>query len=424
MAVHPVRRTRPSEDLYVRYASVRADSRALAAPLSDADATVQSMPDASPAKWHLAHVTWFFETMVLKPNLSGYREFDDSFNFLFNSYYESVGERQPRPKRGMITRPSLEQVLDYRDHVDAGVARLLANGAEGDVLDLIELGLHHEQQHQELLLTDVLHLFAQSPVKPAYRDAEPLAVAPPAESTQWLSFDGGIVGIGHDGAGFAYDCEGPRHEALIRSFRLADRCVTNGEWIEFIRDGGYRDPLLWLSDGWAQILENRWSAPLYWEERDGAFWSMTLRGMQPVDPDAPVAHVSYFEADAFAAWAGKRLPSEAEWETASQGLPVAGNFADGGAGRLRPRPAGSGRGSRQMFGDVWEWTRSPFTAYPGFKPAPGAVGEYNGKFMNGQYVLRGGSCATPTGHVRATYRNFFQPDKRWQFSGLRLAEDA
>lgn len=422
--VNPARTAAGTPDLDVAfYARVRADSRALAAPLSDADATVQSMPDASPAKWHLAHVTWFFETMVVKPNLPGYRVFDESFGFLFNSYYESVGERQPRPRRGMITRPSLDRVLDYRDHVDAAVAELVAQGPNADVLDLIELGLQHEQQHQELLLTDILHLFAQSPVKPAYRDPEPLAVTPAAEMG-WRSFDGGVVEIGHDGESFAYDCEGPRHEALIRPFRLADRCVTNGEWIEFIRGGGYRDPLLWLSDGWAQILEHGWSAPLYWQERDGEFWSMTLRGMQPVDLHAPVAHVSYFEADAFAAWAGKRLPGEAEWETAARKRPVTGNFADGGAGRLRPRPAAAGDGLRQMFGDVWEWTRSPFTAYPGFRLAPGAVGEYNGKFMNGQYVLRGGSCVTPTGHVRATYRNFFQPDKRWQFSGLRLAEDA
>ncbi len=421
----PARKTSPAPELAEAYARVRHDSATLAAPLSDADATVQSMADASPAKWHLAHVTWFFETMVLKPNLPGYRTFDDSFNYLFNSYYESVGERQPRPRRGMITRPHLDRVLAYRAHVDAAAAQLLAGDPSPDVLDLIELGLNHEQQHQELLLTDILHLFAQNPLKPAYRDPTPLPVAQGPGTARMLGFDGGIVEIGHNGDGFAYDCEGPRHRALLEPFRIADRCITNGEWIEFIRDGGYRDPLLWLSDGWATILAEGWSAPFYWEERDGEFWSMTLRGMQPVDPDAPVTHVSYFEADAFASWAGKRLPTEIEWERASEGLALAGNFADGGAGRLRPKPAEPGRpGLRQMFGDVWEWTRSPFTPYPGFKPAEGAVGEYNGKFMNGQYVLRGGSCATPTGHIRATYRNFFQPDKRWQFSGLRLAEDA
>jgi ergothioneine biosynthesis protein EgtB len=411
-------------DLLAAYDRVRSDSRALAAPLSDADATVQSMPDASPAKWHLAHTTWFFETMVLRPNAPGYRVFDESFNYLFNSYYESVGERQPRPRRGMITRPHLDRVADYRAYVDRAVEDLLRAGVEPPVAELIELGLHHEQQHQELLLTDILHLFAQSPLKPAYRDPSPLPVRAAPGEAGWVSFDGGIVEIGHDGRGFAYDCEGPRHQALIQPFRLADRCVTNGEWLDFMADGGYRDPLLWLSDGWAQILEHRWSAPFYWEERDGEWWAMTLRGPQPIDRDAPVAHVSYFEADAYAAWAGKRLPTEFEWERAAEGLSMDGNFAGGGVGRLRPRPAGGGSGLRQMFGDVWEWTRSAFSPYPGFRPAAGAVGEYNGKFMCGQFVLRGGSCATPDGHIRATYRNFFQPDKRWQFSGLRLAEDA
>jgi ergothioneine biosynthesis protein EgtB len=425
MQATSARKLQPRHDLPERYMRVRGESRALAAPLSDADATVQSMPDASPAKWHLAHTTWFFETMVLKPNSAGYRVFDDSFNYLFNSYYESVGERQPRPRRGMITRPHLDRVMEYRAHVDGAVADLMQSDVAPPVAELLELGLHHEQQHQELLLTDILHLFDQSPLKPAYRDPSPLSVGSEPGALGWVGFEGGIVEIGHDGEDFAYDCEGPRHQTLIRPFRLADRCVTNGEWIEFMADGGYRNPLLWLADGWAQILENRWSAPLYWRERDGEHWTMTLRGPQPVDCDAPVAHVSYFEADAFASWAGKRLPTEAEWERAAEGVSAEGNFAGGGAGRLRPKPAGAaGAGLRQMFGDVWEWTRSPFTPYPCFKAAAGAVGEYNGKFMCGQFVLRGGSCATPDGHVRATYRNFFQPDKRWQFSGLRLAEDA
>lgn len=424
MAAHPLRKSTPQPDTLGHYSRVRGESETLAAPLSDADATVQSMPDASPAKWHLAHTTWFFETMVLKPNAPGYRVFDEAYNFLFNSYYESVGERQPRPRRGMITRPTLDEILAYRAHVDATMEELIGRGPETAVAALIELGLHHEQQHQELLLTDILHLFAQNPLRPAYREPEPLPVAAAPGEAAYVAFDGGIVEIGHDGSGFAYDCEGPRHQALIRPFRLADRCVTNGEWREFVDAGGYRNPMLWLSDGWAQILAHGWSAPLYWEERDGERWTMTLRGMQPIDTDAPVAHVSYFEADAFATWAGKRLPSEAEWELAAASLSTEGNFAKGGAGRLRPAPARAGPGLRQMFGDVWEWTRSPFTPYPGFRPAAGAVGEYNGKFMCGQYVLRGGSCATPDDHVRATYRNFFQPDKRWQFSGLRLAEDA
>ncbi|HVI28323.1 ergothioneine biosynthesis protein EgtB [Hansschlegelia sp.] len=409
-------------NLAERFREVRAHSRRLAQPLSDADATAQSMPDASPAKWHLAHTTWFFETMVLRPNAPSYQVFNPAFNFLFNSYYETIGERHPRPKRGLLTRPSLEQVMDFRAHVDRAMEALLDADVETDVAELIELGCHHEQQHQELLLTDILHLFAQNPIRPAYRDSEPVAVADAPGEIGWLGFDGGIVEIGHDGSGFVFDCEGPRHQELLQPFRIADRLVTNREWLAFMADGGYREPLLWLADGWAQILAHRWEAPLYWEQRDGEWWTMTLRGLQPVDPAAPVTHVSYFEADAFATWAGKRLPTEAEWERASAGLPLVGNFA--GSGRLRPKPAGAEGGLKQMFGDVWEWTRSPFTPYPGFRPAEGAVGEYNGKFMCGQFVLRGGSCATPEGHIRASYRNFFQPDKRWQFSGLRLAEDA
>ncbi|ORE90847.1 ergothioneine biosynthesis protein EgtB [Aurantimonas sp. 22II-16-19i] len=404
-----------------RYRHVRATSRDLGAPLSDADATVQSMPDASPAKWHLAHTTWFFETMVLKPHLPDYEVFDESFNYLFNSYYETIGERQPRPRRGMITRPHLDTVFAYRDHVDAAVETLLDRAASPDVAELVELGCHHEQQHQELLLTDILHLFDQSPLKPAYRDPQPLGIAEDPGEARFISFDGGIVEIGHGGGSFAFDCEGPRHEALLEPYGLADRLVTNGEFMAFIEDGAYANPLLWLSAGWADILANKWDKPFYWQKRDGEWWTMTLRGAQPVDPNAPVTHLSYFEADAFATWAGKRLPSEFEWENAAAGLSMDGNFA--GSGRLRPKPAAPGEGLRQMFGDVWEWTRSPFSPYPRFKPVEGAVGEYNGKFMCGQFVLRGGSCATPEGHIRATYRNFFPPDARWQFSGLRLAED-
>lgn len=407
------------------YADVRDHSRRLAAPLSDADATVQSMPDASPAKWHLAHTTWFFETMILKPHLAGYREFSPVFGYLFNSYYETLGARHPRPKRGMLTRPALDEIMAYRDHVDAAMERLLAENPSDEVEDLATLGCHHEQQHQELLLTDLLHLFAQSPLKPAYHDAGPsLAPGAAAPEPGWLAFEGGVAEIGHDGAGFAYDCEGPRHRTLIEPFRIADRLVTNREWLAFMSDGGYRSPLLWLADGWAQVCAEDWSAPFYWEQTDGVWRSMTLNGLQPVDPAAPVAHVSYFEADAFAAWAGKRLPTEQEWEHAVR---TSGAEADEGGdplARLRPRPASAGAGLKQAFGEVWQWTRSPFSPYPRFRPAPGAVGEYNGKFMCGQFVLRGSSLATPPGHARASYRNFFQPDKRWQFSGLRLAEDA
>ncbi|MCB8839535.1 ergothioneine biosynthesis protein EgtB [Aurantimonas sp. VKM B-3413] len=426
MPALPLSDSRPSPAIADLFRRVRQDSVSLGKPLSDADATVQSMPDASPAKWHLAHTTWFFETMVLAPNVSDYRPFDQSFNYLFNSYYETVGERHPRPKRGMITRPDLATIFAYREHVDAAVEALLEQGAGEEISTLVELGCHHEQQHQELLLTDILHLFAQNPLRPAYKDPQPLAVgASEADPVQYKSFEGGIVEIGHDGQGFAFDSEGPRHRTLIEPFRLADRLVTNGEWMEFMADGGYRDPLLWLSAGWATILTEGWDRPFYWEERDGEHFTMTLRGAQPVDPAAPVTHVSYFEADAFATWAGRRLPSEAEWEHVAASCPMAGNFAD--SGHLRPRPAQNAAGAgeiRQMFGDVWEWTRSPFAPYPRFKPVEGAVGEYNGKFMCGQFVLRGGSCATPGGHIRPTYRNFFPPDARWQFSGLRLAEDA
>jgi ergothioneine biosynthesis protein EgtB len=429
MSASPQRAASVAKKAPTEFENVRRASLKLGQPLSDADATVQSMPDASPAKWHLAHTTWFFERMILAANVPGYRDFDESFNFLFNSYYETIGERQPRPARGMITRPMLDQVIAYRYHVDAAITDLLAGDPSEDVLDLVELGCHHEQQHQELLLTDILHLFAQNPLKPAYRDPEPLAVDKDHDdSLAWVAYDGGVVEIGHDtqvpDAGFAFDCEGPRHRTLIEPYALADRLVTNGEWTEFIEDGGYRETLLWLSEGWAWVLAEKIEMPLYWEKRDGAYWAMTLRGLQPVDPAAPVTHVSYFEADAFATWAGHRLPREAEWENAASRLdPESGNMAASGRLRPRPAPARDTNTLRQTYGDVWEWTASPFTAYPGFKAAEGAVGEYNGKFMCNQFVLRGGSCVTPPGHIRPTYRNFFPASARWQFSGLRLAKD-
>jgi len=413
-----------------RYAEVRQATAALVAGLGDADLTVQSAEFASPGKWHLAHTSWFFERFVLADALPGYQVFDAQFAYLFNSYYNAVGPRQPRPRRGLLTRPSLAQVIDYRTHVDLAMAKLLAAPPAAALAARIELGLQHEQQHQELLLTDLLHLFAQSPLRPAWRPAGPAPAPAPTtalgtpEPLEWAAFDGGIVKIGHGGPSFCFDHEQPRHDALLQPFELACRPVTNREWQAFVADGGYSDPAHWLSDGWDALQAQGWSAPLYWEastDVPGGWQSMTLAGMQPLDPDAPVAHLSFFEADAYARRAGARLPTEFEWEHAAAGCAIDGNFVE--RGRFRPEAAGPGSGLRQLFGDVWEWTASPFIAYPGFRPSAGAIGEYNGKFMNGQYVLRGGSCASPRSHLRAAYRNFFQPDKRWQFSGLRLARD-
>jgi ergothioneine biosynthesis protein EgtB len=401
----------------------------LAAPLSDEDQTVQSMDDASPTKWHLAHTTWFYEAFILRPYLPGYQLFSDDFEYCFNSYYEAKGDRQPRARRGLLTRPSAQQVRDYRKHVDGALAKLFSDGLVADTSDevgaLVELGINHEQQHQELLLTDILSLFADNPLRPAYRQPQPKpeAVADVAPVV-WITFDGGVHKVGHDGTGFSYDNEGPRHDVLLQPFRLASRCVTNAEWSAFIDDGGYRDPLLWLADGWATAKAQGWEAPGYWERREGVWHQMTLEGLRPIEARAPVSHVSYYEANAFAHWADKRLPTEFEWEVASAGYSLKGNDLSNNA--LRPRPAKSLTPGKlaQLFGDVWEWTGSSYQPYPGYRPAPGAIGEYNGKFMVSQQVLRGGSCATPPGHIRATYRNFFFPHQRWQFTGLRLAEDA
>lgn len=402
-----------------RYRKVRALTEALAAPLSDADATVQSMPDASPAKWHLAHTTWFFETFVLRDHVPGYQLHDARFPFLFNSYYEAEGRRHARHRRGMVTRPTLAEVMAYRAAVDTALlAALPVLPAEAQVL--VVLGCHHEEQHQELFVTDILHLFSENPLEPALWPASPkvpVAMPPPIG---WIARDETIVEVGHTGDGFAFDCEGPRHRALVPAHAIADRTVTNAEWAAFIADGGYRDARLWLADGWAWVQAEQVAAPLYWEERDGGWTRFGLDGRRPVDPAAPVTHVSFFEADAFAAWAGARLPTEFEWEAAAAGHdPAAGNQMDA-AGAVEPRPAIA---APAFFGDVWEWTGSAYRPYPGFAAAEGAVGEYNGKFMSGQFVLRGGSCATPRGHARASYRNFFYPHQRWQFTGVRLAKD-
>jgi ergothioneine biosynthesis protein EgtB len=411
---------RPSpEALASRYDAVRGLSVALVAPLSDADATVQSMEDASPAKWHLAHTTWFFETFVLRDFVPGYALHDDRFPFLFNSYYEAEGRRHSRARRGMVTRPSLDEVLAYRAAVDAALAAALPNLPE-EARALIRLGCHHEEQHQELLLTDILHLFSENPIEPAIWPGTPKVPVGMPGTIGWIERDGGVVEIGHGSADFAFDCEGPRHRTLLHPHAIADRTVTNGEWAAFIADGGYAEPRHWLSDGWAWVQREGIAAPLYWEQRDGAWTRFGLDGRRPIDPAAPVTHVSFFEADAYASWAGARLPTEAEWEAAAAGHdPDGGNQLDI-AGPVEPRPS---TGGPAFFGDVWEWTGSAFRPYPGFHPVEGAVGEYNGKFMSGQFVLRGGSCATPRGHARASYRNFFYPHQRWQFTGVRLAKD-
>lgn len=423
---------RQTPSLAEHYRAVRADTVALTHGLSEADMTVQSMDDASPLKWHLAHTTWFFETFVLQAPAAtavlDYHPFDAHYAYLFNSYYEAAGPRHPRPRRGMLTRPSLGEVLAYRSHVERAMARLIEHGRGEMLADTITLGLHHEQQHQELMLTDILHLFAQNPLHPSYRAAKAATTAH-AAPLRWVAFEGGRHTVGHDGAGFAFDCEGPRHDVLLPPFALASRPITQAEWCAFIDDGGYRDATLWLSDGWQTVVREQWEAPLYWERDDdsGTWSSMTLAGRRPIDPAAPVTHISYFEADAYARWAGYRLPTEFEWEVAARACgqdAATGNFANGGHLRPLPAEAGDARGGlSQMFGDVWEWTASPYAPYPRFRAATGAIGEYNGKFMCGQFVLRGGSCATPPGHIRASYRNFFYPHQRWQFTGLRLAQD-
>jgi ergothioneine biosynthesis protein EgtB len=407
-----------------RFNRVRALTLDLAAGLSDADATAQSMPDASPAKWHLAHTTWFFEEFVLRDFVPNYRPFDAQFPFLFNSYYEAKGARITRGSRGLLTRPSLDEIRAYRAHVDRAIEQEL-DDLPPAAQELIGLGCHHEEQHQELLLTDILHLFAQNPLAPAVWTSVYPQSCGTIDPIQWIEGRHGAVSIGHGGAGFAFDCEGPRHTVWLPPHALANRLVTNSEWHAFMDDGGYRTVGLWLSDGWAWLRQNAIEAPLYWRRDDNGEWvnQFGLDGLTRIDPAAPVQHISFYEADAFARWAGARLPTEAEWESAAEGFDTAnGTFLDA-AKAVRPLPARDKNGLNQVFGDLWEWTASAFLAHPGFRAAPGAVGEYNGKFMSGQFVLKGGSCATPRGHARASYRNFFYPQQRWQFTGLRLAKD-
>ena len=420
MASTKLRTQAEKSPLEERFDTTRALTEALAAPLSESDATIQSMEDASPAKWHLAHTTWFWETFLLRDHVPGYRLHDERWPFLFNSYYEAEGERIGRFSRGMLSRPSVDEVLGWRAHVTEAMGDLLGDPA---LAPLIELGVAHEQQHQELLLTDIKHALFQNPLGVAMFDAS----QPEAQARErgWTHHPGSIAAVGHEGEGFAFDCEGPRHRVLLEPFALADSLVTNSEWDTFIADGGYENAALWLSDGWAWVQDNRIGAPLYWRDGDHGSEHFTLAGWQPRDPNAPVTHISYYEADAFASWAGHRLPTEFEWEAVARGQhadgapahdPAAGNQLDE-AGPVQPS------GSAGLFGDCWQFTRSAYLPYPRFQPAAGAVGEYNGKFMSGQFVLKGASCATARGHSRPSYRNFFYPHQRWQFTGLRLAKD-
>jgi ergothioneine biosynthesis protein EgtB len=408
-----------------RYAAVRQSTEALAALLSPEDQGLQSMPDASPTKWHRAHTTWFFETFVLSPYLQGYEVFHPTYNYLFNSYYETVGPRHARPARGMLSRPGVAEIAAYRRHVDAAIERLLAS-ADGtawrEASPLLELGFNHEEQHQELILMDIKHALSLNPLQPAYAPPRPIGRAS-AAPLRYVALEGGLHEIGHSGADFAFDNEGPRHKVWLEPFRLGTRLITCGEYLGFIAERGYERPEFWLSEGWTTVQREGWTAPLYWT-RVGETWTIfTLSGARALDPTEPVCHVSYYEAEAYARWAGKRLPTEAEWEVAAHELsvPLAGNLMD--RGLYHPQPAASDDGLTQMIGDVWEWTASPYSPYPGFRPAAGAVGEYNGKFMVNQMVLRGGAAVTPAGHVRLTYRNFFPPASRWAFGGIRLAED-
>ena len=415
------------EHLRDRFHQLRSFTNRLCTGLEPEDYVVQSMPDVSPTKWHLAHTTWFFETFILKKFVPGYRSEIPEYAYLFNSYYNAAGDMHRRDLRGLISRPTVREAQRYRASIDSHVDDLLSN-AEEQLLDEIEpilvLGIHHEQQHQELLVTDIKHVFAQNPLYPVFRERKIKIDAEKVSSVRFVDFEQTMASIGHDGHGFAYDNEEPRHQALVPAFSLASRPVTNGEYLAFIEDSGYTRPEFWLSLGWMTVNEQRWQAPLYWTKRDGVWWNFTLSGFRPVDESEPVTNVSYFEADAYTNWAGARLPTEFEWERAALDCPIEGNFVEDE--NFHPRALSTSKHDlslHQMFGDVWEWTRSAYSPYPRYRAVPGALGEYNGKFMCNQYVLRGGSCATSRSHIRRTYRNFFQPEKRWQFTGIRLARD-
>jgi ergothioneine biosynthesis protein EgtB len=440
-----------AENLLARFHQVRDFTTGLSRNLAPEDCVVQSTPEVSPTKWHLAHTTWFFETFILKKWVPGYRDAVPEYAYLFNSYYNAAGAMHRRDLRGLISRPTVEQTKNYRASVDADIDELVSTADEKlfrEIEPILTLGIHHEQQHQELLITDIKHVFAQNPLYPVFRaakiesglDGQKIDL----EAAKFIEFDEATIEIGHDGSGFSYDNEGPRHRALVLPFAVANRLVTNGEYLEFMADNGYARSEFWLSLGWTTVNEQSWRAPLYWIERDGTWWNFTLSGLRKIDPREPVAHISYFEADAYANWTGARLPTEFEWERAAMKIDIDGNFVESemfhpaalGLAVLSPQSSPfEGRGSReaagegcsanlhQMFGDVWEWTRSSYSPYPGYRVELGALGEYNGKFMCNQYVLRGGSCATSRTHIRKTYRNFFQPDKRWQFTGIRLARD-
>ncbi len=420
----------PTADLSARFRSVRGFTRTLVETMETEDFVVQTMEDVSPTKWHLAHTSWFFETFVLTPHLPGYAPFHPQYAYLFNSYYVQAGERHCRDRRGYLSRPTVADVMAYRAHVDAHMTQLLQSDVPDEVAGLVEVGLHHEQQHQELLVTDIKHVFSVNPLRPVFRDGAGNVGQGEAAPLSWIAFEGGVHTIGHEGDGFHFDNEAPRHKVYVQPFRMASRLVTCGEFMEFMADGGYRRPELWLSMGWATVQEKGWNEPFYWEPIGDASGDgmpsasrrlFTLGGERDIDPDEPVCHVSYYEADAYARWSGKRLLTEAEWEVAAQGQPVQGTFAD--SLHLHPCKA-TGEGLTQLYGDVWQWTRSQYSPYPGYAPAPGALGEYNGKFMCNQFVLRGASCATSRSHARPTYRNFFPPESCWQFTGIRLAEDA